>query len=134
AAAPLFGMWLFLRTSPWLLIPDLVVVAGLIGLGVSLGRGSLLDMTIPSAVARIIQVMAHGVAGPTYVVAAARTLRQSPDARRHARIQSVLRGVMIAAPLLLVLGLLLASADAVFASLLHVDVDPPSMLTLVLAI
>jgi hypothetical protein len=134
AAAPLFGTWLFLRTSPWLLVPDLVVVAGLIGLGVSLGRGNLLDLTIPAAAARIIHVAAHGAAGPPYVVAAARTLGQARNERRRARIRGVVRGAMMAAPLLVVLGILLASADAVFASLFHIDADPPALLTHTLAI
>jgi hypothetical protein len=44
------------------------------------------------------------------------------------------RGVLLAAPLLLVLRVLLASADAVFASAFHVDIHPPSVLTHVIAI
>jgi hypothetical protein len=134
AAAPVFGMWLFLRASPWLLIPDLAVVTGLIALGVSLGRGHLLDLTIPSALARIIHVGAHGAAAPPYVVAAARTLSRAPSERGRARLRGIVRGAMVAAPLLVVLGVLLASADAVFASLFHIEADPASILTHSIAI
>jgi hypothetical protein len=134
ALAPVFGIWLFMRTSPWLLIPDLVVTATLVGLGVSMGRGSLLDLTVPGMAARSLQVLVHGIAGPTYIVDAARTLGSLPDKSRRARARALVRGMLIAAPLLTVLGLLLASADAVFASLFHIDADPPSMVSHVLAI
>jgi hypothetical protein len=111
AAAPVFGVWLFLRTSPWLLLPDLVAATGLLALGVSLGRRSLLDLTLPAAAAHGIRVLGHSVAGPTYVVAAAQTVRPPADQVLRARARAVVRGVLLAAPLLLVLGILLASAD-----------------------
>jgi Domain of unknown function (DUF4153) len=134
AIAPLFGVWLFVRTSPWLLIPDLVVAVCLLTLGVSLGRRNVFDLTLPATAARGVQVFGHALAGPSYVVAAARTIAPSPSLTGRARARAVLRGVLIAAPLLVVLGLLLASADAVFASLFHLDVDPPSVMTHTIAV
>lgn len=129
AAAPVFGVWLFLRTSPWLLVPDLAVAGGLLVLGVSLDRRNLLDLTIPAAAAHGIRALGHAVAGPTYVVAAARTIRAPADQVMRARARAMVRGVLLAAPLLLVLGVLLASADVVFASAFQVDIDPPSVFT-----
>jgi hypothetical protein len=134
AGTPLFGLWLFLRTSPWLLLPDLVVVGGLLVLGVSLGRRSLLDLSIPAASAHAVRALGHGVAGPTYVVAAAQTIRPPADPAMRVRARAMARGVLLAAPLLLVLGVLLASADVVFASAFQVDIDPPSALAHVIAI
>lgn len=132
--APLFGIWLVLRTSPWLLLPDLVVTAGLIGLGVSLGEGSIFDLTIPASAARGMQVLAHGLTGPAYLAAAGRTLLSPASRSRRDRVRAVTRGLLIALPLLAVLGLLLASADAVFAAIFRLDVDPPSILVHVLAL
>jgi hypothetical protein len=129
ASAPLFGMWLFLRTSPWLLLPDAAVAGGLLVLGVALGKQSLLDLTVPAAAARAIRVLAHAIAGPSYVAAAVRTLRPLPSRLRRARVRALIRGVLLGTPLVVVLGILLVSADAVFASLLHIDIDPPSALS-----
>ena len=42
----------------------------------------------------------------------------------RARIRAIVRGVALAAPMLIVLGLLLASGDAVFASLFSIDLRP----------
>jgi hypothetical protein len=128
AAAAVFGLWLFLRTSPWLLVPDVLVAGGLLVLGASLGNRSLLDLTIPQVAARGVQTAAHGLAAPAYVLAAARTLRTRRGLVRRARTRAVLRGILLASPVVLILRILLASADAVFASMFHLDIDPPSAL------
>lgn len=129
ALAPVFGMWLFVRTSPWLLLPDLFVAGGLLMLGVTLGRRSLFDLTIPGALAGVVRLVANGVAAPSYLAAAVMSLRPRLSRTRRATTRALFRGILLAAPLLLVLAILLASADAVFASFLHVEVDPPSALT-----
>ena len=101
-----FGVFLSLRMSPWLLPLDVLAVAGLLVLGASLaGGGTLLDLPVPSLVVRAVHALGHGLAAPAFAVA--------PFERR--RSSAVLRGVALAVPLLVVLGLLLASADAVFA-------------------
>jgi hypothetical protein len=105
AAVP-FGLCLSLRMSPWLLPLDVLAVGGLLVLGASLaGGGSLFDLPFPNLVVRALHALGHGLAAPAYVTAPL----------EHRRPAAVLRGVGIALPLLVVLGLLLASADAVFA-------------------
>ena len=106
AATIPFGIFLSLRMSPWLLPFDILAIAGLLVLGASLaGGGSLFDLPIPSLVLRAFHALGHGLAAPAYLAG---------PLDRH-RPAAVLRGVGLALPLLVVLGLLLASADVVFA-------------------
>ncbi|MEJ7666361.1 MAG: hypothetical protein WKG07_46040 [Hymenobacter sp.] len=69
------------------------------------GGGSVLDLPFPTAVTRALHAMAHGLAAPAFVAAPV----------RHRRSAAVLRGLASAIPLLVGLGLLLGSADPVFA-------------------
>lgn len=112
AAAPLFGIWLLIRTSPWLVPFDAIAACALVLLGCSLGRGgSLWDMSVPRVGARALQALVQAVLGPAYVAA-------SPRGRR---VAGVVRGILIAIPIVLVLALLLGSADAVFRSFIDFD-------------
>lgn len=105
-ASALFGVWLALRMSPWLLPLDIVATAGMLTMGASLARGgSVLDLPIPEVLTRALHALGHGLAAPAFLAA---------PVERHGSA-AVLRGVGLALPLLVVLGLLLASADAVFA-------------------
>ena len=105
AAVP-FGLFLSVRMSPWLLPLDILAIGGLLVLGASLaGGGSLFDLPIPNVAMRALHALGHGLAAPAFLAA--------PLERR--RSAAFLRGVALALPLLVVLGLLLASADAVFA-------------------
>ena len=105
AALP-FGLFLSLRTSPWLLPLDIMAIAGLLLLGSSLaGGGRLFDLPVPNLAVRAVHAGVHGLAAPAFLA--------GPLARR--RPAAVLVGAGLALPLLVVLGLLLASADAVFA-------------------
>lgn len=117
-AAPVFGVFLALRSSPWLLPLDVLVAGGLLVLGASLARGgSILDLPLSGLLARAVHATVHGVAAPAF---AAQGL---PCAAR--RRSSILRGLGLALPLLLILGALLASADVLFANLFDFvpDVD-----------
>jgi hypothetical protein len=110
AATVPFGICLSVRMSPWLLPLDILAIGGLLVLGASLaasvdGGGSLFDLPVPNLIVRALHALGHGIAAPAYVAA---------PLERH-RAAAVLRGVALAVPLLVVLGLLLASADAVFA-------------------
>lgn len=110
-AAVAFGACLAVRTSPWLIPFDVLAVGGLLVLAASLGRGgSLFDLTVPAVVARALHALAHGIAAPGFLVGAVGRHRQAAGTAL-----AVLRGLALAVPLLIVLGLLLASADAVFA-------------------
>jgi len=106
-----FGACLAVRTSPWLIPFDILAIGGLLVLAASLGRGgSVFDLTIPAVVARGLHALAHGLAAPGFLVGAVDRHRE-----RAGTAFAVLRGLALAVPLLVVLGLLLASADAVFA-------------------
>jgi hypothetical protein len=125
-AAPAFGVWLLVRASPWLIPLDVLAAAGLLVIGVShASGGSVLDLTIPGAIARGLHALGHAVAAPAFALKPAEGLRRRFEATRSkgARWRAILRGLVLAAPVLLILGVLLASADAVFASLFRIDVD-----------
>jgi hypothetical protein len=113
AAAVIFGAFLAVRSSPWLVPFDVLAAAGLLVLAASLAdKGSLFDLTVPAAFVRGVDAMGHGLLGPAYLAGAV------PKERRGGTTAATLRGLAVAVPLLLVLGLLLASADAVFADFL----------------
>jgi hypothetical protein len=118
-AAVLFGTWLSLRASPWLLWPDLA--AGLILLGAAASirhQGSLLNMGIAEAAARGFQAMLHSPAGGVWAMRPITRTRT-----RLAAVAPVARGVLIATPIAVLLAALLASADPVFASFLNFNLD-----------
>jgi hypothetical protein len=119
AAVP-FGLFLSLRTSPWLLPLDIVAIAGLLLLGSSVaGGGSLFDLPVPNLAMRALHATAHGVAAPAFVA--------GPLSRR--RPVAILAGAGLALPLVIVLGLLLASADAVFAGFFSWWGSPETVIT-----
>jgi len=106
AAAVPFGIFLSVRMSPWLLPFDILAIGGLLILGASLaGGGSLLDLPLPNLAIRALHALGHGLAAPGFMVAPLQRTRPA----------ALLRGLGLALPLLVVLGLLLASADAIFA-------------------
>jgi hypothetical protein len=124
AAAPLFGVWLTLRQSVWLLPLDLLAVAGLLALGASLARGgSVLDLSIPRLLSRAVAGAAHGLAGPGFAI---RPLGR-PLSERAGSGRVVARGALLAVPLLFLLGVLLASSDAVFAGFFRLHVNGPDL-------
>lgn len=95
AAAPVFGVWLALRTSPWLLPLDVIAALGLLLLAVRGGAAAW-----------------HALAAPGYLGGAVAVDRRGG--------RSALAGVALAIPIVVVLGALLASADPVFASFFDV--------------
>jgi hypothetical protein len=129
AAAPLFGAALALRTSPWLVPLDVLAACGLLALGASLARsGSLADLTVPRILVRGVHAGLHAVAAPAFVARPVRAAHQHVTRDRHAELAlRVGRGLLLAVPVTLVLGLLLASADAVFASFFRFELDPASL-------
>jgi len=135
-AAPLFGAWLAFRTSPWLVPLDVLAAAGLLALGASLARGgSLADLTIPRVALRAIHAGVHAVAAPAFVAAPIRAAREQVSDDRHTNLTvRVARGLLLAAPVLILLGVLLASADAVFASFFRFDLHPITLAEHVVAL
>jgi len=125
AAAAIFGVWLSLRASPWLLWPDLAAAAILLVTAASFARrGSLLDIGIAEAAARSVQAALHAVTGSVWAI---RPL--APIRTRWSGGVPVVRGLLIAAPVALLIGGLLASADPVFASFFKLDVDLGRLVT-----
>jgi hypothetical protein len=131
-AAPVFGLWLAVRTSPWLVPLDILASGGLLLLGASFASGgTVLDLSLPNALGRALHAVAHGVAAPPFLATPLDRIRQRLRAGRSGNVpwRAALRGIGLAVPVLLVLGLLLASADAVFASIFRLDVavDPATI-------
>jgi Domain of unknown function (DUF4173) len=119
AAVVLFGTWLSLRASPWLLVPDIAVALVLLIVAASLaGRGSILDLGIAEAGARGLSAALHGIAAATFIA--------RPITRTRSRLSAlapVIRGLVIAIPIAVVLAVLLASADPIFASFFSLNFD-----------
>lgn len=115
----LFAAWFTIRASAWLLWPDLLVSAALMGLAVSFAvRGSLFDLGIAELVARTLHALLHAFAGIAFVG------RPIAEARGRFRAAAPLaRGLVIAAPIAVLIGALLASADPVFASFFTLNFD-----------
>ncbi|MGH9042346.1 MAG: DUF4153 domain-containing protein, partial [Acidimicrobiia bacterium] len=128
-AAPIFGFFLALRASEWLLPYNVLAAGGLLALAASLARGgSLLDLPFIGLAARSIHAALHGLAAPAFAWEG--LLRflgpDGPDtghAARARRWAAVLRGLALALPLLVMLGALLASADVVFAHFIDLAPD-----------
>jgi len=119
AGTVVFGAWLAVRASPWLLWPDLVASLALLGMGASFSiRGSLLDLGIAEAAARTFHGMLHMLSAAAFI--------PGPVLRTRSRLSAaapIVRGVLIAAPIAAVLAALLAAADPVFASFFNLNLD-----------
>ena len=64
-AAPVLGLLLILRSSPWVIVPVTVGIAVLVFTGVSLGAdGSRLTVTFPGLAARTGLALGHLGLGP----------------------------------------------------------------------
>ena len=125
AGAVVFGAWLMVRASPWLLWPDLVMSFALLGLAASLSvRGSLIDLGIAELLARSVHGVMHGVAGAAFVFKPLRRVRM-----RLGVVAPLARGLLIAAPIAVLVAGLLAAADPVFASFFNLNFDFGQLLT-----
>jgi hypothetical protein len=119
AAAVLFGAWLSARASSWLLWPDLAMSLALLGLAASLAlRGSLLDCGVAEAAARSLHALMHGAAGAAFI---GRPLLRARE--RLTLIGPIARGLLIAAPIAVVIAGMLMAADPVFASFFSLNVN-----------
>jgi hypothetical protein len=118
-ASVLFSAWLTVRASPWLLWPDLAMSLALIGAAASVtSRGSLLDIGIAEAAGRSAHALIHVLTGAAFAVRPAVQVRN-----RMGVIAPIARGTLIAAPIAIVVSVLLAAADPVFASFFNVSFD-----------
>jgi hypothetical protein len=105
------GAWLAVRDTPWLAPLNILAASISLVAAASLARaGSVFDFSAPRTVLRVIHAGVNGILGPGYLTRG-RTTRLAP----------VIRGVVIAAPLAIAVGLLFAAGDAVFASAFDFD-------------
>lgn len=124
AAASVVSVFLFLRASPWLLVMDLVTIVVLVSLACSAERDALPFVSRCSGFVR--RLWATGGAVLTALPRATQALgtllpKGSTGTRRV--LWQVLRGLLLAGPILVVIGVFLAWADPVFASLFDLDLD-----------
>ncbi len=112
------------RASAWLTVPNTVAVLTLLVLAAGRARGEPLATPL-DLLRRAGRAVAAGMAGPVVVVDAA-TARLSPHPAIGRTAWSALRALVVAGPVVLVLGALLAAGDAVLASFLDAPVDPSS--------
>ena len=123
-AGALLGSFLAVRTSDWLLPFDIIAALALLGLGASFARGGdPFDVTVPRLAGRVLHLVAHGVLAPAFPFLGA-------AARRLAGGR--VRGLLLALPVVVIVGALLSSADAVFASFFRPPDLPDVWLHLVL--
>jgi len=112
--------FLAVRASPWLMWSNLALVAALLGAAVLYSRsGSVFDATPGGLLQRAGAATDRAIAGQA-VVAALIPRLSAGDQRRAVRLGTAL---LVSVPVLAILVGLLASADAVFASLLTPDAD-----------
>ena len=117
ALAP--ALFLALRASPWLAWSNALVLTALLVAAVLHARaGSVLDSTPAQLARRSISGVAQGFAN----LAIVRSLVPDLSESSRGRLVRLSRGLIVVVPVVLVLVALLASADAIFASLLSPDV------------
>jgi hypothetical protein len=122
--ASAFGVWLSVRESPWLLTLDLVAIVLLLLLAAGCNHGGdPRDFTFVDLARRGIHALLTVALSPLHLFAALVAARPAPaDAGRRRRYLAVARGAALALPLVATAGVLLASADGVFASFLRLPV------------
>lgn len=110
--AVVFAMATGMRASPWLGVLDLLVAMGLLLLAVNVnGGGRLDDIGVDGVSRRMRRLTLSALRAPGWV------LEPATRTASGAAVAPVARGLALAAPIVAVLGLLLASGDVVFADL-----------------
>jgi hypothetical protein len=123
AGAIVLAAWSMIRTSAWLVPLDLLAASFLLVVSVAVAlEGDLGDISWPRFLRRVGVASARVLSAPSYFGRAIATGRQSSGRGRVAA--RVLRGLVLAGPLVALLVALLASADAVFAHLLQSPIGP----------
>ncbi len=124
AAVVLSGFWL-VRESPWIRIPTGCCAGACLVAGVWTRPGdSLFDVPWLGTLRRAAVVAGQVVLAPVWLV---RGVAQGLPRGGRPVLRPMLRGLLIAVPLLGVLIWLLASADPLFASILRFNVNPAAV-------
>jgi hypothetical protein len=125
-----FATFLAWRESVWLVPVDAMVAVLLLLIAASYASGGrVLRMSLSDAVIRLARGVLSAALAPAYLFGALAALLPVPGDARKQRVVALARGLGIAVPVFVVLGLLLASADPVFASVFRVPVDASSVIT-----
>jgi hypothetical protein len=113
-AAPVLGLLLTIRSSPWVVIPVAAAAGLLLMLGASLGadRGRL-RATFPALITRLGLTVGQLAAAPG--ILRPRSPHGSGTLAWHKALATG-RGILLGGPVLVIVGLLLASADPIFRS------------------
>lgn len=115
-AACFFGATVAWRASGAVLAFDVAAALTLLVLAASFARrGDPFDLTVPRVLGRGLYAGLHGLLAPAYPFRGLRFSGRAPA--------GVVRGALLAAPVVLVVGALLASSDAVFASFFRLPDD-----------
>jgi len=121
-AAVVVGLFLSFRTSPWVLGPDLVAVVALLVTGATVARGGRLsDVGLGRAADRLVELLGRTVTVPAFLLHCTRRGAPTDAVRLQRRARA--RGAALAIPASFAVVVLLASGDAVFASLVRVPAD-----------
>lgn len=113
-AAPVLGLFLTLRSSPWVIVPVTFGVAVLLLVGVSLGAdGSGLSVTFPALATRTATALAHLGLVPGMFRSPGGL---APEGVARKRAIALTRGALLGVPVMIVVGVLLALADPIFRS------------------
>ena len=90
AVSAVLGGFLALRSSPWLVPLDILVIGGLLVLGASLARsGSIVDLPLSGLLARAVHALVHGVAAPAFAVQGLPWMRSGSEQRTSGRSSGV---------------------------------------------
>lgn len=117
AFVPLVGVGLAVRAAEWILVLDVVATAALLVLAASFAReGDPLDLSLPHLAGRGLHGAFHGLLAPGFL------LRGIGGGGVRSSL-AVVRGLLLGAPVLAVIGLLLGAADPVFASFFRFPAD-----------
>ncbi len=118
-----FAMFLSLRSSPWLISLDVIVSVLLIISAASYSKGGTIWSPMSVLLRRNIRAVGSVLTGlplVTDTLASVLPTTVNINDERRRWIRSVIRGCLVAGPLLFIMGMLFAAADPVFASFLTV--------------
>jgi len=119
AAAVLLSLWLPLRSSPWLVAPNVLAIVALLTAATMVERLDGWSITLPR-IFGLLPRLAHAVFGPVAVV---KSVFDGGRGLTDGRGGALVRGVAVTILPVTILVALLASADAVFASLFSFVAD-----------
>lgn len=116
-AAVGFLPWLAIRSSPWLIVPDLIAAGSLVLLALSTRNGAPFADSLAGYLKRIGRAVVGVIDTPRHVHLGMRT---TMPIRRRASIAAVVRPLAIGVTVAGIIAVVLASGDALFASYLDV--------------